>query len=461
MSAPSPGGTPPIDGIPSQSEIDALESARVNAIRAWAAEAAPRELPRIGQEPNGEKDWLRSRGIEDGEWLTSMKPQFKAGMRPGNPLKERVWNCGILATAGYKGELAVKLVNGKLRTATSNDIRKQTNRVAEEWATSAGFDLTKLTDQQRNKLHATKQDFRRAMAALEAEGRALRTDKDGTPVQQLPPGRRKSLHEGDVLLFFFFFRPFQEKPGLVVNQCLPKFVSSSAFSNISRMLKLLGLDLDTQTVGTNDYLRDELEAAAEDYQKGKQVVLERAQKRVLVAAQGAHKETNIVSNELKGTGAAAAVSSDHDQPPPPSDLDPVPESIEPILEAVKPIGVIDDETARSILVACRQEMPDVTVGEVAARVPEVPIGRGARSPIGILRTGLPKLFKGESGAKWRRERNAQNTPRPPTSPSRWENEGMWIADKDHWDDLSEAQRVFYSEMFPDEAPGLTDTNPAS
>jgi len=180
-----------------------------------------------------------------------------------------------------------------------------------------------------------------------------------------------------------------------------------------------------------------------------------------VAAQGVHKETNIVSNELKGTGAAAAVSSDPDQPPPPSDLDLVSESIAPILEAASSIGVIDDETARSILVACRQEMPHVTVGEVAARVPEVPIGRAARSPIGVLRTELPKLFKGEAGAKWRREQNVQNTPRPPTSPSRWENEGMWITDKHHWDELSEDQRASYRKIFPDEVLGMTDTNPAS
>jgi len=37
-------------------------------------------------------------------------------------------------------------------------------------------------------------------------------------------------------------------------------------------------------------------------------------------------------------------------------------------------------------------------------------------------------------------------------PARWENEGMWIGDKHHWDELSEDMRVFYREMFPDEVP---------
>ena len=140
MSAPSQARPSPEEGYPSPSKIAALETARDNAIDDWVSNTVQREIARIGRPPNQDADWKNTSGIRSGEWMTSMKPQFKAGMRRGSPLKERVWNCGILATAGYKGELAVKLVNGKLRTATSNDIRKQTNRVAEEWATSAGFD---------------------------------------------------------------------------------------------------------------------------------------------------------------------------------------------------------------------------------------------------------------------------------------------------------------------------------
>jgi hypothetical protein len=148
----------------------------------------------------------------------------------------------------------------------------------------------------------------------------LRTLRDGTPLRDLPPTRRKNLQEGEILLFFFF-RPFQEKPGPVVTRWLRSFAPSSPFLKVSQTLKHLGLDLDPETVVANDYLLSELCAAAEDYVKdetvaaevhlkAKTVAKEKAQNRVRVAAQSAHIEmnsvTNSVTNDLKGTGASAA-----------------------------------------------------------------------------------------------------------------------------------------------------------
>ena len=98
MSAPTQSRTQPVR-FPSQSEIAALESVRDDEIRAWLTGAIQRELPRIGKPPNDEKEWRLTRGIEDGEWMTSMKPQFETGMRPGPLLKDRIYDCGMLMTA--------------------------------------------------------------------------------------------------------------------------------------------------------------------------------------------------------------------------------------------------------------------------------------------------------------------------------------------------------------------------
>src|ERR1017187_6258086 len=48
-------------------------------------------------------------------------------------------NCGMLLSAGFKGELAVTLANGRLRPVTANYIRKRINKSAEEAAEAAGF----------------------------------------------------------------------------------------------------------------------------------------------------------------------------------------------------------------------------------------------------------------------------------------------------------------------------------
>ena len=93
--------------------IEELIATRESAIRAWASIAIPRELPRIGTVPNGDKDWLRTYGIEDAEWGTSIRPQIKGGTRPGI-LKERIWIIGILATSNYHGELAMTMFKNRL-----------------------------------------------------------------------------------------------------------------------------------------------------------------------------------------------------------------------------------------------------------------------------------------------------------------------------------------------------------
>ena len=307
--------------------IEELIATRESAIRAWASIAIPRELPRIGTVPNGDKDWLRTYGIEDAEWGTSIRPQIKGGTRPGI-LKERIWIIGILATSNYHGELAMTKFKNRLIALTSNRILKQLNQETDDWAASVFPDLT---PEEKYKLHATKQDVRRALASLEDEGRALRTLKDGTLLRDLPTDRKKGLQQGDILLFFMFrpfkaepntvvshclpkFAPPSPKPGAVVSKCLPMFAPSSPFLNLSQTLdfsvaqslKLLGSNLDPKQVGGNDYLKRELNAAVEDYRKRVSVVLESVQKRFSVATESAHIEINSVINSLKGTVAAAS-----------------------------------------------------------------------------------------------------------------------------------------------------------
>jgi hypothetical protein len=294
-------------------DVTELERAREKAIQAWVSAAIPRELPRIGAAPNqeGEREWRESRGIYDGDWLTAMRPQFETWMRPDSgSLADRIFACGILQTAGFKGELAVRLDNNRLVPVTSNYIRNRINQAVDDWLAAGGFDLEKLRKEhkeQLDKLHATKQDVRRGLARLEVLGRALRTNRNGVPLRNLPPDEKKGLQEGEILLFFFF-RPLPPEPAAVGTGCLPIFAESSPFLNISHINKVLSLKLDPAAVVTNAYLHSEVVAAHDDYRtdvaaalkvaKGKVAVAkEKAQKRVSVAAERQHKERNSVRNE--------------------------------------------------------------------------------------------------------------------------------------------------------------------
>jgi hypothetical protein len=306
--------------------------AHAAALREWASIALARELPRLGNTPDNEKGlaWIHYRSIKDGEWFVAAKPELEAGMRPGIELKERIWHCGVLAATGFKGELAVKLSGGVLRPLSANDIRKRLNRADDEWAAEIGLDLA---DEQREKLHVSKQKVRLRLAELEDEGRALRTLRDGTPLRNLPAERRKGLHEGDVLLFFFL-RPLPPDPKVVALIRLPKSVNPSPIREISRFLKLLNLDLDPEVVATSDYLQSELTVAVSNYQEAVVVAKERAQEGVRVAAQCEHIEKNdsakndsVIPPPPPPCHASEAPADDEEEPllaVPPAELPPPP-----------------------------------------------------------------------------------------------------------------------------------------
>lgn len=114
----------------------------------------------------------------------------------------------MLHSTGYQGELALKLYNGAFCAVTSNDVRKELNKAADDWAEAAG---SSLDDEKKRTLHISKQEIRRALARLEEDGRAFRVLRDGRSLRDLSQEQRKGLHEGDILLFCPF-KPLLHSP---------------------------------------------------------------------------------------------------------------------------------------------------------------------------------------------------------------------------------------------------------
>lgn len=287
-----------------------LEYARERSLENWLMSATTREEPKLKEpkleEINPKKEAslrLEERGIPGSEWLMATKPMLEAAMRPnpGTPLKERIYACGILHTAGFQSELAVRLHKNKFYPVTANDIRLELIEVTKKTLANAGIELTKLLKDQIDWV-ICKSTVRRAFAQLEREGRAYRVVRStGKRLSELTNEQKKGLHNGDILLFFPF-RPFEPEPSLVSTECLPTFALASpkepggeprVSTNLRPIfadLRLIKFDMTELTLEEVDgcvSLKAEIKGAAEDYRKATAVALAESQKRVSVGVQNA------------------------------------------------------------------------------------------------------------------------------------------------------------------------------
>lgn len=420
--------------------IAELEQAREKAIEEWRAQGVPRELARIDSSPDGADSlgFLYERGIKKAEFIVCTKAQLESEMvlADGRLFKDCVWACGMLHTAGYQGELAVKLVNNKIVPLAARDIRRKMNEAIERRLAFGGFE--DLTDKEKKLFHVEKGNLRAALAELEAEGRALRTLRDGTPLRGLPRERTKGLQEGDVLLFFFL-RPVPPEPGGVVSSRLPRFALLSPFRAISDSLKLLELDLPLERVVSDDYLRAEVEAAVADYRrkeaeatrdylKAKRVVLEEAKKRVSVVARreridipldsgrpitASSSSTTVEERTAEETTTTAP--SLPPEPPPSQDRSGAATARAPLttfstMSAVAAALSIDADAAQRLVWATRKIEPSITAREIIAlatvKLTQVreQIRQGKiTNVVGFLIAAIPKMATGEPMADARKK----------------------------------------------------------
>jgi hypothetical protein len=160
----------------------------------------------------GVPDWMAAFGIKPGEWLDVAKFQLRSQMRPGpgRTLKSQVWACGILHTAGYKGERAITMHGGKKFNLTPAVIIRELHAEALEYYRSAGVEIT---DDQSKKLKETKEHVRRSIEDLEDDGVCDRK-ADGASLQTLSTEQRQRLPSGRIE-YHFYLKPQAANPEAV------------------------------------------------------------------------------------------------------------------------------------------------------------------------------------------------------------------------------------------------------
>jgi hypothetical protein len=76
-----------------------------------------------------------------------------------------------------------------------------------------------------------------------------------------------------------------------------------------------------------------------------------------------------------------------------------------VIEELRKYGPVDDEAVDELINLCRKSSPDLCVEEMVEMIPKKLSGvQIKRSVMGFLLGSLPKCFKGESFAQFRRER---------------------------------------------------------
>lgn len=145
-------------------------------------------------------EWMQSLGLKKGEWLNLSKAQLRSQQRPGKTLKAQVWATGMLHAAGYKGQEATTLRSGKRVPLTPGDIIKELWEVAKKYYADAGI---QATEEELKDLKETKEHVRDVMKELEAEGVAMRTDLNGTPLRELSREQLKRLPSGKTRMYFW------------------------------------------------------------------------------------------------------------------------------------------------------------------------------------------------------------------------------------------------------------------
>jgi len=122
-------------------------------------------------------DWLSALGLKQGEWQNIPKPQLRSvAANPSNPDHVRVWALGMMHSYGYRRDRAMILHRGAERPMRPHDLARM--------------------------LGLSRQNVRRALARLEAEGLARRLLADGTPLDWLPEAERSALGRRPVQLQF-------------------------------------------------------------------------------------------------------------------------------------------------------------------------------------------------------------------------------------------------------------------
>jgi hypothetical protein len=148
----------------------------------------------------GVPSWMVEHGIKKGEWLSVTKAQLKTQQRPDKLLKVQVWATGMLHTAGYQGQVAMTMTNGKKRPLMPADIIRELHAVSVSYFQKGGI---QATPEQLESLKESKENMRSAIAELEADGVALRTDLKGRPLRDLSPEETRRLPSGKTLMYFW------------------------------------------------------------------------------------------------------------------------------------------------------------------------------------------------------------------------------------------------------------------
>ena len=146
------------------------------------------------------QNWMGKFGIEEGEYVGTTKAALRIQQQPGKLLKTQVWATGILHTHGYQGEVAQTMRTGKKVFLAPGDIIKELHAVAIKYFKDGGI---QATDEELARLRESKETIRRALADLENDGVALRTDAKGTPLSKLTPAELKRLPTGKTRLYFW------------------------------------------------------------------------------------------------------------------------------------------------------------------------------------------------------------------------------------------------------------------
>ena len=132
--------------------------------------------------------------------MGTTKAALRIQQQPGKLLKTQVWATGILHTHGYQGEVAQTMRSGKKVFLAPGDIIKELHAVAIKYFKDGGI---QATDEELARLRESKETIRRALADLENDGVALRTDAKGTPLSKLTPAELKRLPTGKTRLYFW------------------------------------------------------------------------------------------------------------------------------------------------------------------------------------------------------------------------------------------------------------------
>jgi hypothetical protein len=121
--------------------------------------------------------YLAAQGIKESEWQYISKLGLKVLMRPGWPLKVRIWACLMVQSHGYKSGLAVMQVKGdakgdrpKLLPLMAGGIVKMLLAAAIEAFRESGIEPT---DEQRSQFKLDRNNVRRTVEEMELEDGAI------------------------------------------------------------------------------------------------------------------------------------------------------------------------------------------------------------------------------------------------------------------------------------------------